>query len=51
MKDHETKMHHKYFIDMLNLTAEKGKDERIEALLMVIANALSVIADILENRL
>ena len=51
MKDHETKMHHKYFIDMINLTAKKDKDERIEALLMVIADALSTIADVLENRL
>lgn len=36
---------------MINLTAERDKDERIEALLMVIANALSIIADVLENRL
>lgn len=50
MKDYETTRHHKYFIDMLNQTAE-NKDARIEALLMVIANALSTIADVLENRL
>ena len=51
MKDHETKMHRKYFLDMINLTAEKDKDERFESLLMVIADALSTIADVLENRL
>lgn len=51
MKDHETKKHQKYFVDMLNLSAEKDGNERIEALLMVIANALSTIADVLENRL
>lgn len=51
MKDHETKKHQKYFVDTLNLSAEKDGNERIEALLMVIANALSTIADVLENRL
>lgn len=51
MEGYESKKHQKYFTDMIKLSADKDKDHRIEALLMVIANALSTIADVMENRL
>lgn len=51
MESYESKKHQKYFTDMIKLSADKDKDHRIEAMLMVIANALSTIADVMENRL
>ena len=51
MESYESTRHHKLFIDHMNLSAEETTTERNARMLIVIAEALATIADILENRL